>query len=86
MNLKEVHGKGINGSGFKIAIIDIPQDEGIQLDHKAFEKPHNCTIQAMRVSSSNSKSCHALTCTAVAVGEPYDNVFLKCDKGVKCLR
>ena len=85
MNLKEIHGKGINGSGFKIAIIDIPHDEGIQLDHKAFEKPYNCTIQAMRVSSSNSKLCHALTCTAVAIGERYDNAFLKCGEEVKLL-
>ena len=84
--MKEIHGKEINGSGLKIAIIDISQAnwyQGIQLDHKAFEKPKDCTVESKVVSSSTENACHALTCTAVAVGEPYEKAYLKCDKQVK---
>ena len=61
------------------------QDQGIQLDYKALEKPYDYTIQAMRVSSSTKSTCHALTCRAVAVGESYDKAYLKCNKQVKHL-
>ena len=85
LNLKEFRGEEINGSGLKIAIIDISQanqDQGIQLDHKAFDKPDDCTIEPKVVSSSTKNTCHALTCTAVAVGEPYNKAYLKCHKQV----
>ena len=86
LNLKQINGKEINGSGLKIAIIDISQanqNQGIQLDHNAFDKPDDCTIEPKVVSSSTKNTCHALTCTAVAVGEPYHKAYLKCDKEVK---
>ena len=84
--MKDIHEKKIDGSGLKIAIIDVSQanqDQGIQLDHKAFEKPYDCTVESKVVSSSTKNTCHALTCTAVAVGEPYEKAYLKCDKQVK---
>ena len=86
--LSAVHGVGITGTGIKIAIIDscdnrYPKD-GTMKGHMALNNP-NLKIRNMTTKiDKNERTDHALMCTAIAVGQPFDGYRYSGSKRVAC--
>ena len=83
--LSAVHGVGITGRGIKIAIIDCCDirypEYGTMKGHMALKTP-NLKIRNMTTKfDKNIGTDHALMCTAIAVGQPFNGYH---SSGVAC--
>ena len=85
LDLSLIHDKGIDGTGTKIAIIDVSHAQeptGIQVTHEALRSKYERNeIEVKKVADGDDSEGHALVCTSIAVGKAFtDGLRVDCNE------